>query len=208
MLRYLALAAVILSTSPAISAADYFPPPDSAGGWRTPSPGHMAKQAGVDLPKLERAWDFTQRCTQNGGLVVVRRGYLVFEKYFGRAQRNVNPDMASTGKAYTSIACGIMLQEFHDKIPDGLSTKVFTQKYLPEAFPLDDPRRADITLGQLLCMTGGYNGEGSAPTAVVNGKAFAFFSRANAKRSAMRAAGKTGSVRRVTGADLYLAMRR
>ena len=41
-----------------------------------------------------------------------------------------------------------------------------------------------------------------------NGKAFAFFSRANAKRSAMRAAGKTGSVRRVTGAELYLAMRR
>ena len=173
MLRCVALAAVIFSVGSPLSAADYFPPPDSAGGWRTPSAGHMAKQAGVDLPKLERAWDFTQRCTQNGGLVVVRRGYLVFEKYFGRAQRNVNPDMASTGKAYTSIACGIMLQEFHDKIPDGLSTKVFTQKYLPEAFPLDDQRRADITLGQLLCMTGGYNGEGSAPTAVVNGKAFA-----------------------------------
>ena len=33
-------------------------------------------------------------------------------------------------------------------------------------------RRADITLGQLLCMTGGYNGEGGSPTAVVMGRAF------------------------------------
>ena len=102
----------------------------------------------MELPKLERAWEFTQRCTQNGGLLVVRKGWLVFESYFGRASRNANPDMASTGKAYTSIACGIMLREFHDKVPEGLDTKVFAEKFLPEAFPLDDPRRADITLGQ------------------------------------------------------------
>ena len=132
----------------------------------------LRQRAGMDLAKLERAWEFTQRCTQNGGLLVVRHGYLVFEKYFGRASRNANPDMASTGKAYTSIACGIMLREFRDQIPDGLDTKVFTEKFLPEALPLDDPRRADITLGQLLCMTGGYTGEGQAPTAVVMGRAF------------------------------------
>ena len=130
----------------------------------------------MDLPQLEQAWNFTQRCTQNGGLLVVRNGWLVFEKYFGRASRNANPDMASTGKAYTSIACGVMLKEFRDRIPDGLDTKVFVPKFLPEAFSsdgtLDDPRRADITLGQLLFMTGGYTGEGGSPVAVVTGKAF------------------------------------
>src|SRR5439155_14065834 len=150
----------------------YFPPSDSAGGWRTTTNAAQVRDlAGMDLPKLERAWEFTQRCTQNGGLLVVRHGWLMFEKYFGRASRNANPDMASTGKAYTSIACGIMLREFRDRIPEGLDTKVFTEKFLPEAFPLDDARRADITLGQLLCMTGGYNGEGQSPTAVVMGKA-------------------------------------
>src|SRR6185312_1137885 len=77
---------------------------------------------------------------------------------------------ASTGKAYTSIACGIMLDECRDKIPDGLDTKVFTEKFLPEALPLDDPRKAEISLGQLLCMTAGYWGEGQAPTGVVLGK--------------------------------------
>lgn len=152
-------------------AVDYFPPPDSQGGWRTLQDSRaIRRKAGMDAAALERAYDFTQRCTQNGGLIVVRKGYLVFERYFGRAGRNVNPDMASTGKAYTSIACGIMLQEFRDKIPDGLNTKVFTEKFLPEALPLDDPRRADITLGQLLSMSAGYWGEGGAPTGVVDGK--------------------------------------
>ena len=153
-------------------AADYFPPPDDAGGWRTlKDPEQIRALAGMDSAWMEKAFEITQRGTQNGGLLVVRHGYLVFEKYFGRASRNANPDMASTGKAFTSIACGIMLSEFKAKIPDGLDTKVFTEKYLPEAFPLDDPRKADITLGQLLCMTAGYNGEGGAPTNVVRGVA-------------------------------------
>ncbi len=160
---------------PGAFAAEYFPPPDSEGGWRTAtSASEVRRKAGMDLQRLENAYDFTQRCTQNGALLVVRHGYLVFERYFGRAGRNVNPDMASTGKAYTSIACGIMLKEFHDTIPEGLSTKVFTDKYLPEALPLDDPRRADITLGQLLCMSAGYWGEGGSPTAVAEGKVIQF----------------------------------
>ena len=169
----MALLVFSLSFFPNVRAADYFPPPDSAGGWRTlKTAPEIRDKAGMDLSKLEHAYEICERGTQNGGLLVVRHGYLVFEKYFGRAQRNANPDMASTGKAFTSIACGIMLQEFHSQIPDGLDTKVFTEKYLPEALPLDDPRRADISLGQLLCMTAGYNGEGQSPSAVVMGKPF------------------------------------
>src|SRR5882757_1631647 len=148
-------------------AADYFPPPDSEGGWRTLKDAkEIREKAGMDLARLEDAYNVTERSTAHGGLLVVRHGYLVLEKYFGRAHRNANPDMASTGKAYTSIACGIMLHEFHDKIPDGLDQKVFTEKYLPEAFPLDDPRKGEITLGQLLCMSAGYHGEGSSPGVV------------------------------------------
>ena len=168
------LVAVVLlpgSAFVAAQAAEYFPPPDSEGGWRTlKDAASIRKRAGMDLDRLEQAYTVTQRGTQNGGLLVVRHGYLVFERYFGRAQRNVNPDMASTGKAYTSIACGIMLHEFHDQIPDGLDTRVFTERFLPEAFPLNDPRKADIKLGQLLSMSAGYWGEGGAPTGVVLGK--------------------------------------
>lgn len=152
---------------PSLSTAkpsDYFPLPDRTGGWRTlRDAAAIRKRAGMDLWRLEQAYHFTEKCSQNGGLLVVRHGFLVFEKYFGRAHRNANPDMASTGKAFTSIACGIMLKEFRDEIPDGLDQKVFTKTYLPEAFPLDDPRKAEITLGQLLCMSAGYHGEGGSP---------------------------------------------
>ena len=159
-----AILGIILGLFLPLRAAEYFPPPDSEGGWRTlTNAAQIRELAGLDLGRLEQAYDLTERCTQNGGLLVVRHGYLVFERYFGRAHRNSNPDMASTGKAYTSIACGIMLQEKHDAIPDGLDQKVFTDKFLPEAFPLDDPRKAEITLGQLLCMTAGYHGEGTSP---------------------------------------------
>jgi CubicO group peptidase (beta-lactamase class C family) len=170
--RSLSFVCALISLCLTLKAAEskYFPPPDSAGGWRTlKSAQEIRDKAGMSLHRLEQAYDFTERCSQNGGLLVVRHGYLVFEKYFGRAHRNANPDMASTGKAYTSIACGIMLQEKKNQIPDGLDQKVFTEQYLPEAFPLDDPRKADITLGQLLCMTAGYHGEGTSP-GVVMGK--------------------------------------
>ncbi len=156
--------ALILAFALALQGADYYPPPDKDGGWRTPKDSAELKTvAGMDAVKLDQAWEQCRRTTQHSGLIVVRRGYLVYEKYEGRACRDANPDMASCGKAWTSIACGIMLKEKKDLIPDGLDTKVFTEKYLPEAFPLDDPRRAEITLGQLLCMSAGYHGEGKAP---------------------------------------------
>jgi len=50
----------------------------------------------------------------------------------------------------------------------GSRPKVFTEKYLPEAFPLSDPSKADIKLGQLLSMSSGMHGEGGNP-GIVNG---------------------------------------
>jgi len=147
---------------PVWGAGEYYPPPDSEGGWRSllnQNDKNLRKTAGMDRAKLDEAFQLAEETTQHGGLIVVRHGYLVYEKYFGRAARDSNPDMASCGKAFTSIACGIMLKEKRDLIPQGLDTKVFTNRYLPEAFPLDDPDKADITLGQLLAMTAGFHGE-------------------------------------------------
>ncbi len=124
-------------------------------------------KAGIDVRRLDQAFEFEKETTPHGGLVVIRHGYLVYEKYFGKGNREAHPDMASIGKAYTSISCGIMLKEKHEQIPDGLETKVFTEKYLPEAFPLSDPSKADIKLGQLLTMTSGMHGEGGNPGIVL-----------------------------------------
>jgi CubicO group peptidase (beta-lactamase class C family) len=152
------------------SAETYFPPPDTAGGWRTALTAAEAKaKAGISLNRLEPAWQVCERGSAHGGLLIVRNGWLVFERYFGRGQRDANPDMASTGKAYTSIACGVMLEEFKAKIPDGLDTKVYHPDFLPEGLPTDDPRKLETKLGHLLCMTAGTWGEGVAPRGVVKG---------------------------------------
>ncbi len=124
---------------------------------------HKLRQvAGMDRQKLDEAFQYAQETSQHGGLLVARHGWLVYEKYFGRGNREANPQMASCGKAFTSIACGIMLKEKRDLIPDGLDEKVFTAKYLPGAFPLSDPGKADIKLGHLLTMTSGMR-EGNNP---------------------------------------------
>src|SRR3984957_21081678 len=122
------------------AAQMYFPPPDAKGGWRTlKDKTEILKTAGLDVDKLDEAFNYVQQTSQHGGLLVVRHGYLVYEKYFGRGNREALPEMASIGKAFTSVSCGIMLKEKGEKIPEGLDTKVFTEQYLPEAFPLSDP---------------------------------------------------------------------
>ena len=150
-------------------SGNYFPAPDKDGGWRVlADAGKVRTVAGMDLRRLDQAFEFEKETSQHGGLLVVRHGYLVYEKYFGKGNREAHPDMASIGKAFTSVSCGIMLKEKREKIPEGLDTKVFTEQYLPEAFPLSDPSKADITLGQLLSMSSGMHGEGGNP-GIVNG---------------------------------------
>jgi CubicO group peptidase (beta-lactamase class C family) len=144
----------------ALPADSYFPLPDAKGGWRTlADAAAIQKTAGLDKEKLDAAFDYVQTTSQHGGLLVVRHGYLVYERYFGRGAREALPELASCGKAFTSVAVGIMLKDYAAQIPNGLDEKVFTPKYLPnEYFPLDDPRKAQISLGQVLAMSAGIRG--------------------------------------------------
>jgi CubicO group peptidase (beta-lactamase class C family) len=136
----------------AAPAGRYYPPPESAGGWRRGT-------SGVDIAALDKAFDLIQQSTLNGGLLVVRRGWLVYERYFGKGHAQATPNLASCGKSFTSIAVGMLLAERRDAFPHGLDTRVYTPDYLPQAaFPLSDPRKASIRLGQLLAMSSGIRG--------------------------------------------------
>ena len=147
----------------------YFPPPDSLGGWRTLTDAKLIKEkAGIDVTRLDTAFNFVRTTTQNGGLLVIRHGYLVYEKYFGKGQREATPNLASCGKAFTSISVGQLMSEHPELFPDGLDQKVFTPDYLPaKAFPLPDSRMADIKLGQLLSFSVGIRGNNPV---YINGK--------------------------------------
>lgn len=151
------------------TATPYFPPADNQGGWRVPaSPDEARRVAGIDVGKLDEALVVAQASTKNGGVLVVRNGWLVYEKYFGLGHREATPNLASVGKSFTSIAVGILMAERAEMFPDGLDQKVFTPKFLPAvAFPLSDPRKAQIKLGQLLAFSAGIRGNNPC---LVNGK--------------------------------------
>ncbi|MGV8878650.1 MAG: serine hydrolase domain-containing protein [Sphingobacteriaceae bacterium] len=148
---------------------EYFPLPDSLGGWRILNGKKLIREsAGIDENKLDEVFNFIRTTTKNGGLLVVRHGWLVYEKYFGKGQRDATPNLGSCGKSFTSIAVGILMKEHPELFPDGLDQKVFTPNHMPStAFPLADVRMADIKLGQLLSFSAGIRGNNPV---YVNGK--------------------------------------
>ena len=52
-----------------LGADDYFPKPDAEGGWRTlQGADKVRKVAGMNLERLDRAFESAQRSSQHGGL--------------------------------------------------------------------------------------------------------------------------------------------
>jgi len=138
----------------------YYPPSDEAGGWRTLTDTRkILKTTGIDKQVLDSAFEFVRTTTRNGGLLVLRHGWLVYENYFGKGQREAAPNLASCGKSFTSVAAGIAMSEHPELFPDGLDQKVFTSEYFPGfVFPLPDTAMAEIKIGQLLSFSAGIRG--------------------------------------------------
>jgi CubicO group peptidase (beta-lactamase class C family) len=157
----------------------YFPPSESKGGWRTLLPemgepdteqkSKIRSVAGVDWDKLASAWDLDRSVDGPTGLFVIRRGYIVGE-WYKDCHRNKKFNIYSSSKGYTSVAFGMLLADREaGKLPGvkklTLDTKVCAEEWLPQALPLSDPRKADITLRHLLTMTSGIAGGGPPPQA-------------------------------------------
>lgn len=152
-----------------VNSQTYFPPTDQSGGWRTLSdPAEIKEKTGIDVSKLDDAFEYIKKSTKNGGLLVLKDGWLVFEEYFGKGHREATPNLASCGKSFTSIAIGIMMAQYPELFPEGLDQKIFNSTYLPDwAFPLPDPAMHEIRLGQLLSFTAGIRGNNPV---YINGK--------------------------------------
>jgi CubicO group peptidase (beta-lactamase class C family) len=146
------------------SIGSYYPPPESAGGWRRlKNDEEVRKLAGMDPQKLDQVGRVTEALY--GGpwaLVVIRHGYLVREWFGVPAMPQTTYDVWSSTKSATGIAYGLLFDDSrnhrlrsHAQID--LDSKAYA--FIPEGHPLTDARKEKITIRQLLTMTSGIPGE-------------------------------------------------
>ena len=148
----------------AASAGIYYPPSESAGGWRRcKTDEDVRKLAGMDPQKLDQVGRVTEALY--GGpwaLVVIRHGYLVREWFGVPAMPQTTYDGWSSTKSATGIAYGLLLDDSrHHRLPHDAQITLDSKAYsfIPQGYPLTDPRKAQITIRQLLTMTSGIPGE-------------------------------------------------
>jgi len=136
-----------------LAAIEYAPLP--GGDWKMSTPAEQ----GLD-PRLvaELYYDATAFQTLYG-LLVVKNGRLIAERYFNGASVGHKARLASVTKSYTSSLTGIALAQGHLKSVDQKMVEFFPEV----ADQITDPRKKQITIRQLLQMRGGYPWEETDP---------------------------------------------
>ncbi len=151
-----------------MSESSYFPPAESEGGWRYLATDEEVRDlAGMDptvLGLLDREQEMLAS-DSSYGVVIIRKGYLVRECYSFNVSATTRFDVWSCTKSLTSTAWGMALEESRQRSSSGeneVSLDAPIYRFIPEGHPLTDPRKARISIRQVLGMTSGIGGELSA----------------------------------------------
>lgn len=157
----------------------YFPPPESKGGWRwLMDAAEVRGLGGMDPLKLERLRlaQEDEHAGDSWSIAIIRHGYLVKEIHTFNVLVPTRFDVWSCTKSFTGTVWGFVFDDSrHDRLPGGLHVELDTPAYpfIPEGYPLSDPRKERITFRHLLSMTSGIVGEESGvegiPTATDQG---------------------------------------
>ncbi len=138
--------------------ANYFPSPESRGGWRKlDTPDEIRRITGVDPNRLSELKDWLLSSDKrNFAAVVIRNGYIVLEVERGNSAKTDSRRVASVSKAI----CATVLAIASEQSQQGLTPKKMTFddpafRYIPWAHPLSDPRKEKITVRQLFNHTSG-----------------------------------------------------
>jgi len=134
----------------------YRPPPARDDGW----PVGTLEEAGIDRAALERmVQSLVERPVQDvhtpmvEGILIARRGKLVFEEYFHEASRDKLHETRSAAKSMTATTIGAAM---HAGAPLDLKSAVYAVMN-GGTFPAGvDPRKRDMTLEHLMTMRGGF----------------------------------------------------
>ena len=132
-------------SSPDINSdVDYWP----IDGWRVSSPGEQ----GMDATLLDQVLEAIENQHLNiDGLVVVRNGYIVLEKYYPPYKQDTLHEMYSVTKSVISALVGIAIEEGYLHSVDDLVMDYFPGRQ----FEIQDARKQSITLEHLLTMSAG-----------------------------------------------------
>ena len=145
-------------------AQTYYPPSESAGGWRrSANDEDVRNEAHMDPHRLQL---IAQAQSQFYGgpwaIAIVRNGYLVAEWFGMPAMPATTFDVWSCTKSATGIAFGMLFDDSrNNKLPDNTKIDLDSAAYdfIPEGRPLTDPRKAKIQLKHLMSMTSGIPGQ-------------------------------------------------
>lgn len=118
-------------------------------GWSAAAP----ETQGLDPARLDQASQYiTENCPTRYSLLVVRNGYLVFERYYNGSYASQANNIKSMSKSVLSVLTGIAIQEGRIR-GVGQTLEEFYPEYFHDGL---DPRKSDITLKHLLTMTAGF----------------------------------------------------
>jgi len=137
---------------------DYFPPPESEGGWRMlDKPDQIRRIAGMDSDKLSDLKDWLMVSDKhNFAAAVIRRGYIVLQVERGNSAETDSRRVASVSKAICATVLAIASEQSqHGKTPHKMTFDDPAFDFIPWAKPLSDPRKAKIMVKQLLNHTSG-----------------------------------------------------
>jgi CubicO group peptidase (beta-lactamase class C family) len=148
----------LTSAQPGTVDETYFPPPESRGGWRKLNDADSIRRiAGMDPAKLEelRNW-LRQSDDRKFAAVVIRRGFIVLEEERGNSAVSTATRVASCSKAICATVLAIASEQSQQgNTPRLMSFNDRAFDFIPQAKPLSDPRKAEITVKQLLNHTSG-----------------------------------------------------
>jgi CubicO group peptidase (beta-lactamase class C family) len=132
---------------------EYWP----TSGWKASTP----EQQGMDSAKLMIADEFIQnRLPDAFSFLVVKNGYLVFEKYYSWGSAEKYAVVHSVTKSVTSALIGIALEKGYLKSVDQKLIEFFPEYITYES----DPRKKKIRFKHLLTMSAGFEWNDRGPS--------------------------------------------
>src|SRR5262245_26545895 len=140
------------------SAEDYFPPPESKGGWRqVTEPADIRQKAGLSPEKLSELKDWLLASDDRDfAAVVIRHGFVALEVERGNSAKLDSRRVASVSKAVCATVLAIASERSQQGLtPRKMKFKDLAFDFIPWAQPLSDPRKATITVRQLFNHTSG-----------------------------------------------------